>query len=263
MNETLIICSSAIRKSFEIKYRHLGWAIIFISSILRLIIIIEGGQQFWPDESRYIESRIAIHKISSGYPYEAWQGLIGAPEHVFFKITGLIPAYIEKFVGENQYSPAIFFSIFSILNLWLIWKLAETTKAGELEALMALFLAAGANCLFYFSRHFLPYDFSLCLGLSAGYYALGNGRFNGLLAGFLAALCFLAYNGYFMLSASILLGSAVSSFQQDSRLSIIRLSKIALGFLTPLVVLLAAGLYLDKNVLKKLCLLYTSPSPRD
>jgi hypothetical protein len=117
MNETLNFFSSVVKKSVEIKYRHLGWGIIFISSILRLIIIIKGGQQFWPDESRYIESRIAIHKISSGYPYEAWQGLIGAPEHIFFKITGLIPAYIEKFVGENQYSPSIFFSIFSILKV--------------------------------------------------------------------------------------------------------------------------------------------------
>jgi len=252
MNETLDFFSSVIKKSVEIKYRHLGWGIIFISSILRLIIIIKGGQQFWPDESRYIESRIAIHKISSGYPYEAWQGLIGAPEHIFFKITGLIPAYIEKFVGGNQYSPSIFFSIFSILNLWLIWKLAETIKADELEALMALFLAAGANCLFYFSRHFLPYDFSLCLGLSAGYYALGKGRFHGFLAGFLAALCFLAYNGYFMLSALVLLGSVASSFQQEGRLSIIRLSKIGLGYLAPLVILSVTGFYLDKNVLKKL-----------
>ena len=252
MNETLNIFISANKKRVKIKYRHLGWSIIFLSSILRLIIIIKGGQQFWPDESRYIESRIAIHKILSGYPYEAWQGLIGAPEHVFFKITGLIPAYVEKFIGENQYSPAIFFSIFSILNLWLIWKLAEKIKVGELEALTALFLAAGANCLFYFSRHFLPYDLSLCLGLAACYYTLGKGRFHGYLAGFLAALCFLAYNRYFMLSALVLLGNAVSSFQQEGRLSIIRLSKTALGYLSPLVILLFAGVYLDKNVLNKL-----------
>jgi hypothetical protein len=252
MNEKLNTFSSANKTSVKIKYRHLGWSIIILSSILRLIIIIKGGQQFWPDESRYIESRIAIHKILSGYPYEAWQGLIGAPEHVFFKITGLIPAYMEKFIGENQYSPAIFFSIFSILNLWLIWKLAETTKADEFEALTALFLAAGANCLFYFSRHYLPYDLSLCLGLSACYYALVKGRFYGFLAGILAALCFLAYNGYFMLSAFVLLCSTVSSFQQEGRPSIARLSKIALGFLAPLVVLSVAGLYLDKDVAKKL-----------
>ena len=54
MNETLNTFSSANKKSVKIEYQHLGWSIIFLSSILRLIIIIKGGQQFWPDESRYI-----------------------------------------------------------------------------------------------------------------------------------------------------------------------------------------------------------------
>jgi hypothetical protein len=228
------------------------WLILIFSAALRLALIFKGGQQFWPDESRYVESRIAVNKIVAGHSYEAWQGLLGAPEHILFKIVGLIPAWSELLSGESQYSPAIFFSIFSVANLWLVWKFSKITKATDNEALIAIYLSAGANCLFYFSRHYLPYDLSLCLGLVGACFALQKTTWSGFIAGVMAALCFLAYNGSGILSACILLGSTVTQCRQGVRTLILRVTSTTLGFLIPLAILVLSGFYLGQNVIKTL-----------
>lgn len=232
--------------------RHWLWLILIISAALRLMLIIKGGQQFWPDESRYIESRIAVNRIASGNTYEAWQGLLGAPEHILYKIVGLIPAWSELLSGESQHGPAIFFSIFSVVSLWLVWKFSKITKADDQEALIAVYLSAGANCLFYYSRHYLPYDLSLCLGLAGACFALQKTTWSGFFSGVLAALSFLAYNGSGILSACILLGSTVTQWRQGVRALMLRAASTTLGFLIPLAILVLSGFYLGQDVIKTL-----------
>ena len=98
-------------------------SVLFISGILRWILILRGGQFYFPDESRYGIAQDAMVLFLEGKVKTAIITLVGELAHIGFKVTALIPALFENLLETTLILPAVFFSFFSIFNLLLIWKI--------------------------------------------------------------------------------------------------------------------------------------------
>src|SRR4029450_7761935 len=85
------------------------------------------------------------------------------------KLVGVLPAFVEHLIGNNPHVPALLFGGCSAVSLWLTAEIARRLDASRDEAFLAAFLAAASTALFYFSRHLLPYDLALMIGLLGVY----------------------------------------------------------------------------------------------
>ena len=181
--------------------------ILAISLLLRWILILRGGQYYFSDEQRYETSRAVADLTLQGNFSQAASSLFTAPEHVGFKIIGIIPAVLETLTRESLVLPALFFGIFSLLNLYLIYQISKRLDASSKEALYALLVSAASVSLLYFTRHLMPYDTAMTFGLLALYAALTKKPTakSSLACGGSSFLCFITYNGYWPLAALAML----------------------------------------------------------
>ncbi len=216
--------------------------ILSVSVILRIGLVLNGGQFFFPDEERYNIAREVIHLFENDLKTDALATLLQDADHLGFKILGLLPAFVEFHFGENVQIPGLFFSFFSIVNVYLFYLIANQFDRENHLALIATFLLAISNSFFYFGGHLLPYDAALTFGLCGLFFAVrtpslasnqSSGRstkwftplfnwlkidihmrfrirtifsqwMNSTLAGFCTFLTFFTYNGYWTLAGLVL-----------------------------------------------------------
>lgn len=222
---------------------------LFISSVLRWILILRGGQFYFSDESRYGIAQDALALMLEGKVRTGLLTLLDELAHVGFKLTALIPALFEHVFDTTLVLPAIFFSLFSILILFLIWKIALKTGAPLRVANYALLIAACSQVLLYYSRHLFPYDQAMFFGLLALYIALKNETESGgpFLCGTLGFLCIVTYNGYWAIAAFAMLVCIFDGIKE--KLWIVkRPTLLVLGFLAPLAILLLVCFAVGKDV---------------
>jgi len=183
---------------------HSKWMlfILLVSFILRLYLVLQGGPHYWPDESRFEVSRSAANFLFSGDLKSAYAALDSA-DHFLFKVVGVVPAALEKAISTDLEIPALFFALFSVFNVWLIWRISLRLGSGESEALLSAFLLALASSFFYYSRHLLPYDASMTFGLLSLLVAVRTPtrKRDSCFCALLSSACFLTYNGYWTLAA--------------------------------------------------------------
>ena len=186
--------------------RRLLGLLLLVSFALRVWLASRGGQNFWPDESRYGASRSAAAALSSGHVRDALKDLFAHVDHVLLRPAALPAALVEHALGgEHPFIVSCYFALFSVGVILMVWALARRAGAPEKEALWAAFLTACSNSLFLYSRFFLPYDIALFVILGALWLALGTGsRLNSLAVGCVAALGLLTYNGYWLLAGTVL-----------------------------------------------------------
>lgn len=211
--------------------------ILLLSLVIRWVLIIQGGQFYFPDESRYWNSQdIAFSILESNYA-QALSLATDGIAHWGFEMLGVIPVLAESFFHQASVIPATFFSFFSFLVLYLIWKIALRIGMSDSEAQFALFVAASSHSLVYFSRHLLPYDTALFFGLLALYVGISrNPTANTyLLSGGVSFLCFATYNGYWAL-ASFALAFPIL-FYTERKLFFQRILFTFAGFISPLMLL--------------------------
>lgn len=223
-------------------------SILFVSGILRWILILRGGQLYFPDESRYGIAQDALALLLEGKVRTALLTLFGELAHVGFKITALIPALFENIFGATSALPAIFFSFFSVFCLFLIWKIALKAGASPRVANYALLFATFSQALLYYSRHLFPYDQAMFFGLLGLYVALENSNKPGIsfLCGGLSFLCLVTYNGYWAIAAFPLFVNLFIGTKEKYWI-VKRPTFLGLGFLTPLVILLLVCLVIGKD----------------
>ena len=182
----------------------LAW-LLAVSYGLRVWLACLGGQGFWADEDRYVDGHNAAAELLRGQWSMAAHELFRS-DHTLFRWFALPPGLFETLAGTHPAVVASYFGLFSVLAIFLVWAVARRAGAGEDEALWAAYLAAGANCLFYYSRHFFPYDVSLALMLGSLWLALGPWSWrNSLVVGLVAGAGFLTYNGYWLLGGCVLI----------------------------------------------------------
>ena len=231
-------------KIFSIPSKWVVIGILLVSLILRWILIFRGGQYFNSDETRYEVSLAAARLLWQGQLGEALRQFTISPEHLGFKVVGLIPALTEHIVGPSLVLPAMFFSFFSVLSLYLIFLLSQRDQASPNEPLYALFFAASCLSLLYYSRHLFPYDLAMSFGLIALHVALNRNPTTrtSLACGGLSFLCFITYNGYWPLAGFAMLVHVLIRDKQISSM-IQKAIVTAIGFMTPLVLVILAMLW--------------------
>jgi hypothetical protein len=187
--------------------------------VLRAVLVLSGGQLVFPDELRYVQTRGALATLLDGEPRPLVWLLTTKGDHLFFRILALLPAALELATRPALQLPALLFSLCSVANIWLVWRVALRSGAGEREALLAAGFMALANSMFYYARHLLPYDAALALGLWALLLALSEGprRRSVFLCGFLAGLAFLTYTGYWLLAGLACLVRVLAHPQDPAR----------------------------------------------
>ena len=192
-------------------------SILFLSLALRWVLILRGGQYYNSDETRYEVSREATRLLVQGQWGEALKQFTLSPEHLGFKVIGILPALLEQVTGPGLAMPAIFFSFFSVLNLFLIFLISKATSSSSTEPLFALAFAASSQSLLYYSRHLFPYDVSLSFGLLALFIPLVRDPSikASFLSGVLSFLCFITYNGYWPLAGFAMLAHTLMNSKKS------------------------------------------------
>jgi hypothetical protein len=215
--------------------------LLLVSLGLRVWLASGGGQGYWPDElMRYGDAQTAASNLLHGEWPALARELFGHPDHQLFRWVALPPALLDVWLGANPFRAAGYFSLISTALIWLVWRVARRAGAGEGEALLAALLAAGASSLFYYARHFFPYDASLCLMLWALELGWGPGKSGRCVAtGAVVALGFLTYNGYWLLGGVVLVLHVFSGGREGR--PFLRGSCAAAGFVLPLALMILAG----------------------
>lgn len=216
-------------------------AVLVASFLLRAVLILSGGQGYWPDESRYQRSRWAARAIEAGDVAGAIQ-ILNRADHFLFKVIGVAPALLEPVWGPSLRWPALFFSFFSVANVWLLWAILRRLGESEWTALCAAGLLALSATFLYYARHLVPYDtaMSLCLlSLLVGLRRPLRNR-DSVLCGVLAAAAFVTYYGYWLL-AGFALAAHVLQPASDAPTRFRRALVAGLAFLAPCAILIAAG----------------------
>lgn len=218
------------------------WLLLLIlagSAGLRALLVWRGGQFFWADESRYYAASEALERLGTQGYAGFFQRLLDGADHLFFKVLCLAPAGVLHGTGAGPqwFIPGIFCAAFSVVNIFLVWRLARAAGAEPREACLAALLQACANSHFYYGRHLLPYDAALTFGLLAllaGW--TGTGWRRSLACGVLAALGFLTYNGYWLFGAVVLTGHVLQA-APDWRRAAGRAGWAAAGLVLPILLL--------------------------
>lgn len=182
-------------------------AVLGISLGLRVVIVLRGGQFFWGDEGRYYAAEAAWKKWEASEGLKA--GLLevaGGADHLGFKVLMLAPAWVQRHTGGSYLVPSFCVSLFSLANIFLIWRIARRTGADEREALWATAAMAASNTMFYWARHVMPFDVALFWALASLYVALKPAArwWDSVLAGVLGCAAFVTYNGYWAIVACAL-----------------------------------------------------------
>jgi hypothetical protein len=234
---------------FERNRHTLLTGILAMCLALRVWLASTGGQGYWPDEMRYSSAaRESAWQFVHGTSRDAWLQLIGQADHLLFKIAGLPVAFLELKCGQSGPLAASWFGLFSVLAIWMVYAIARAAGASAREGLLATFFAAGANSLFYYCRHFFPYDLSLFLCLLALWIALKpQSWLRSILVGLAAGLGFLSYNGYWVLGGAVLVFHVLSKEKGRSTLSRAVLS--GLGLLAPIVTVILAAKLLNRDLI--------------
>lgn len=219
-------------------------SILFVSIVMRWILVFRGGQYYFPDEQRYQTSRDIVQYLFYGKLNQSVQQLFVAPEHLGFKILGIIPAFFEHFIGPSLVLPAMFFSLFSVLNLYLIFLLSQLISGSYYEALIALLFSALSQTLFYYSRHLMPYDAALSFGLLSLYVGLSDHSARMSVAcGVFGLFCFITYNGYWILAGLAMVVHVIRN--NKTFFDVLRKGFfLAVGFILPI-----SGLIVLENLL--------------
>lgn len=234
---------NAARPESSAHWDRLVLGVLAASAALRVMLVQRGGQMLWPDETRFDVARDALARFAEGEAGTAWRLLLGGADHLFFKLVGLLPAAAEHWLGTpRDLGPAYFFAGFSLLNIYLVWRIARAAGAGVREGALAAVCMAAAATNFYYARHLLPYDLAVTFGLLAlrfGWCGAGGwGR--SLVCGVCGGLAFLVYNGAWLFGAVALTGHVLRALP-SWRLAGARALATGTGLVVPIALAVAGA----------------------
>ena len=200
---------------------HALLAIMLVALALRLLLVLDGGQRFFPDEYRYYHYTIEFaDTVFEGDALAGFGSLLEYRTHPGAYAATFIPAFIHRIVfelnadkelswreywkdqtGDFRFS-AIFFAIPSALSIGLVYLIARRAGADEVEALLSAFFLAASNSWLIWSRHFLTYDISMLCALAALAVALRRSAIDSrrsILVGLLLFCAFWVYTNHVFL----------------------------------------------------------------
>jgi hypothetical protein len=194
--------------------QRLLWLILLVSLVLRVSLVLSGGQDYWPDEGTGNPHAILSALIHHDF-HEVFVRL-DRPARPLFEMISLVPAAIEFGTRPDPRVYALMVAMCSVLNIWLMAPIARRLGAGDVESLLAAGCLALSSAFFYWARHAQPYDLGMTFALLALYVGLGAERRRRrlYLCGVLGGCSFLTYAGYWTTVAAVTL---ISATQQSRR----------------------------------------------
>ena len=220
--------------------------LLALASLLRLVLVVQGGQLYWPDERLYTQV-LDIFDLQRGRPFEIVKALVSTQDHIGFALISAIPAATQFWLGHAlsrsgnglMILPGIVLSQASVLSIAVVYAIARRAGRDRVEAFVAAALMASATTLFYYSRHLLPYDCSLLLALVALWCGVGLSRRDSIACGAAASAAFITYNGYWLLAGVVLVLHVVHEGRTTVRSAVVRALCAGAGFaMVPLVIVL-------------------------
>lgn len=235
--------------NLNLRATHVLFMIMLVAYLLRVLLVVNGGQFYFPDEGRYLRVTTVAETLYEANFRGALDRLLLYNKHHGFTTAGLIPAIIHRTIfhlnppqyyswttywapRDNDYRiSALVFAIPSVLMIGMIYLIARRAGASETEALLGAFLMGASNTFFIFSKHFLPYDMSLLIGLAALWLAIHNRDANlkhAIVVGMVTFLCLWVYYGHvtFVLMIALIYCVFLAS---KPRTLVIRASGMAIG----------------------------------
>jgi hypothetical protein len=211
--------------------------LLALASLLRLMLVVQGGQLYWPDERLYTQV-LDIFDLHQGHWFDILKALFSTQDHLGFALISAPIAAIQFAIGHAlsrsgnglMLLPGIVLSQASVISIALVYAIARRVGRDRIEALIAAALMASATTMFYYARHLLPYDAALALGLLALWCAVGTSRRDSLMCGAAASAAFVTYNGYWLLVAAVLLLHIVHEGRTTVRSAAVRAIYAAVGF---------------------------------
>jgi hypothetical protein len=186
--------------------------ILAIAFFVRGILVLQGGQLFWPDESRFLTGYATASAFLKGDFKNFLSVYVNFPAHSgFYAVSGILGLIQEKisilthmnFLEMNWIS-TLLLSMFSVGNILLIYLISLKAGAAPGEAFIAGGCMAISNSMFYYSRHLLPYDSSMFFALLALLIGLGEYRYRKyIVSGLLIGVSIWIYNGYWVLCLAV------------------------------------------------------------
>lgn len=192
---------------------------MLVAALLRLVLVLRGGQYFDWDEVRYGGSTTWMFAyVSTGHFREAMDMLLRAPDHPGFRIVGLPLAFFhvasawptalpitEMRYPTGEWLPAFLLSLASVCSIGLTYSLGLRAGAAPRESFLAAFLMFASSSMVSYAQHFFPYDASLALLLLALWMAMRNAwpALRSLTVGLLCGFAFLTYEGYWLMAAVV------------------------------------------------------------
>jgi hypothetical protein len=210
--------------------------LIAVASLLRVMLVAQGGQLYWPDERLY---RAVVELWDLPRWSDLLRGVLGTQDHLGFAVMALVPAGMHHLLirvmhlsSDNLFGfPALLLSQMSVLSIALVYAIARRSGGDRREALTAAALMAGATTMLYYARHLLPYDSAMTCALAALWVGTNTeSRPRTIACGALSAFAFIIYNGYWLIVGVVLLTHLVAV--SASRAAWIRRAAwLATGFL--------------------------------
>ncbi len=212
--------------------------LLALASVLRIVLVVQGGQLYWPDERLYTEV-LDIFDLNQSNPLGVLRALLGTQEHLGFALISAVPAGIQLALGHAlsrsgnglMVLPGVVLSQMSVIAIWLVYAIARRAGRDGTEALVAAALMVSATTMFYYARHLLPYDSALTIGLVALWCGIGSSRRDSLSCGAAASAAFITYNGYWLLAGVAMLVHVVHGGRTSPRNALTRALFTAAGFL--------------------------------
>jgi hypothetical protein len=212
--------------------------LLALASIARIVLVVQGGQLYWPDERLYSEV-LDIYDLHKGHTFDIVKALVSPEAHLGFTLISAIPAAIQFSLGHAlsrsgnglMILPGVLLSQASVMAIGLVYAIARRARRDPGEAFVASLLMASATTIFYYARHLLPYDSALALGLLAVWCGVGSTRRDSILCGAAASAAFITYNGYWMLAGIAVLLHLADEGRASIRSAISRGAFAAVGFL--------------------------------
>jgi hypothetical protein len=186
--------------------------LLALASLLRLVLVVQGGQLYWPDERLYTQV-LDIFDLHRGHWFDIIKALFSTPDHLGFALISATPAAIQFSIGHAlsrsgnglMMLPGIALSQLSVVSIALVYAIARRAGRDRVEALLAAALMASATTMFYYARHLLPYDSAMMLALVALWCGVGATPRDSLACGAAAGAAFVTYNGYWLIVGVVIL----------------------------------------------------------
>src|SRR5438552_1238265 len=130
--------------------------LLALASLLRVVLVVQGGQLYWPDERLYTQV-LDIFDLHRGQWFDIVKALFSTQEHLGFALISAIPAAVQFSIGHAlsrsgnglMILPGIVLSLASVASIALVYAIAVRGGRDRREAFIAAALMALASTMFY------------------------------------------------------------------------------------------------------------------